>query len=95
MEWEYKGRLHLVNILMLSTYFYNQFNAQFLYSITICMLHYNPRYVSSINMPIFRGTNCIITAYVVVTLCKGLYSMPEESRLQSSLLSSGMLYCTV
>jgi hypothetical protein len=26
------------------------------------MLHYNPRHVSSINMPIFRTTNCIITA---------------------------------
>ena len=24
------------------------------------MLHYNPRHVSSINMPIFRRTNCII-----------------------------------
>ena len=26
------------------------------------MLHYNPRHVSSINMSIFRRTNCIITA---------------------------------
>ena len=25
------------------------------------MLHYNPLHVSSINMPIFRRTNCIIT----------------------------------
>ena len=33
-----------------STYFNHQLNAQFLYSITICMLHYNPRHVSSINM---------------------------------------------
>ena len=48
------------------------------------MLHYNPRHVSSINMPIFRGrTNCIITASGIVTLCKRLYSMPDESRLQS------------
>jgi hypothetical protein len=30
--------------------------------LTICMLHYNPPHVSSINMPIFRKTNCIITA---------------------------------
>ena len=56
------------------------FNAQFLYSLTICMLHYNPRHVSSINMPIFRRTNCIITASGIVTLCKRLYSMPDESR---------------
>ena len=42
------------------------------------MLHYNPRHVSSINMRIFRRTNCIITASGIVTL-----------RLQSSLLSSG------
>jgi hypothetical protein len=26
---------------------------KFFYSITICMLHYDPRHVSSINMPIF------------------------------------------
>ena len=58
------------------------------------MLLYNPRHVSSINMPIFRRTNFIITASGIVTLCKRIYSMPDESRLQSSLLSSGTLYCT-
>jgi hypothetical protein len=46
------------------------------------MLHYNPRHVSSINMLIFRRTNCIITASGIVTLCKRLCSMPDESRLQ-------------
>ena len=45
------------------------------------MLHYNPRHVSSINMPIFRRTNCIITAPGIVTLCIVQYSMPDESRL--------------
>ena len=59
------------------------------------MLHYNPRYVSSINMPIFRRTNCIITASGIVALCKRLHSMPDESNLQSTLLSSGILCCTV
>ena len=44
-------------------------------------------------MPVFRRTNCIITASGIVTLCKLLYSMPDESRI--CLLSSGMLYCTV
>jgi len=29
---------------------FTSFNAQFLYSLTICMLHYNPRHVSSINI---------------------------------------------
>jgi len=43
------------------------------------MLHYNPRHVSSINMPIFRRTNCIITASGIVTLFKRLYSVPDES----------------
>ena len=76
-------------------YFDNQLNAQLLYSITIFMLRYNPPHVSSINMPIFRRTDCIITASGIVTLCKRLYSMPDESRLQSTLLSSGILYCTV
>jgi len=68
---------------------FTNFNAQFLYSLTICMLHYNPRHVSRINMPIFRRKNYIITASGIVTLCKRLYNMPDESRLQSSLLSSG------
>ena len=54
------------------------------------MLYYNPRNVSSINIHIFRRTNCIITASGIVTLCRLLYSMQDESRL--SLLSSGILY---
>jgi predicted P-loop ATPase/GTPase len=57
---------------------FTNFNAQLLYSLTTCMLHYNPRHVSSINMPIFRRTNCIITASGIVTL-------PDESRLLCSL----------
>jgi len=32
-------------------------------------------------MPIFRRTYYITTASIIVTLCKGLYSMPDESRL--------------
>ena len=55
------------------------------------MLHYNPRHVSSISMPIFRRANCIITVSGIVTLCTVQYSMPDDS----SLLSSGILYCTV
>jgi hypothetical protein len=35
--------------------------------ILIYMLHYNPRHVSSINMPIFRRKNYFITASVIVT----------------------------
>ena len=31
-------------------------------------------------MHIFRRTNCIITASGIDTLCKRLYSMPDESR---------------
>ena len=61
---------------------FTNFNAQFLYSITICMLHYNPRYVSSINMPNFRRTNCIIIASGIVTLCSPLSSAILYSRLQ-------------
>jgi hypothetical protein len=74
---------------------FTNFNAQFLYYITIYMLHYNPRHVSSIIMPIFRRTNCIITASGIFTLCKRLCSMPDESRHLCSLLSSGILYSTV
>ena len=71
---------------------FTNFNAQVIYSLTTRMLHYNPRHVSSINMPIFRRTNCIITASGIITLCKWLFSMPDESRLFCILLSSGILY---
>jgi hypothetical protein len=54
------------------------------------MLHYYPRHVSSINMPIFRRKNCIHTASGIVTLCKRLHSTPVESRLCSQ-----PVYCDV
>ena len=49
------------------------------------MLHYNPRHVSSINMPIFRRTNCIITASGIASLCKRLYSMPFTSLIRHTV----------
>ena len=57
-----------------------------------CMLHYYPRHVSSINMPIFRRKNFIHAASGIVTLCKRLYSRPVESGLQNSSLSTSVLY---
>jgi hypothetical protein len=71
---------------------FTNFNAQFLYSLTICMLHYNPRHISSINVPIFRRTNCITTASGIVTLYTVQYSMPDENRLLCSPLSSSIVY---
>ena len=65
---------------------FTNFNAHFLYSLTICMLHYNPRHVSSINKSIFRRTNFIITASDIAILCTVQYSMPDESRLQSAVI---------
>jgi hypothetical protein len=55
------------------------------------MLHYNPRHVSSINMPIFRRTNCIITASGIVILWKRLYSMPDESGRASFIVHCNVL----
>ena len=55
-----------------------------------CMLHYYPRHVSSINMPIFRRTNCLHTASGIVALCKRLHSTPVDSRLLCSLLSTAV-----
>jgi len=55
------------------------------------MLHYYPRHVSSINMPIFRRKNYIHTASGIVALCERLHSTPVDSRLLSSLLSTGVL----
>ena len=87
-------RLPVITLsLVLLTCVIYQLNAQFLYSITIYILHYNSRHVSNITVLIFRRSNCIITASGIVSLCKRLYGMPDESRLLS--LSSGILYCTV
>ena len=61
---------------------------KFFCSITICTLHYDPRNVSSINTPIFRRINRINTASGIVTLCKWLYSVLDESRLSSGILYS-------
>ena len=57
----------------------------FLYSLTIFLLHYYPRHVSSINMPIFRRKNCIHTASGIFALCKRLHLKLVESGLQSAL----------
>ena len=51
-----------------------KFNAQFFYSLTICLLHYYPRHVSSIKMSIFRRKNCIHTASGIFALCRRLHS---------------------
>ena len=51
----------------------------FLYSLTICLLYYYPRHVSSINMPIYRRKNCIHTASGIFALCKRLHSTLVES----------------
>ena len=53
----------------------------FLYSLTIRLLHYYPRHVSNINMPIFRRKNCIHTASGIFALCKRLHSTLVESGL--------------
>ena len=57
----------------------------FLYSLTICLLRYYPRHISSINMPHFRRKNCIHTASGVFALCKRLHST----------LQSALNQCTV
>jgi len=51
------------------------------------MLHYNPQHVLSINMSIFRRTNCIITASGIITLCKWLYSTLVESRRSNCIIT--------
>ena len=61
----------------------------FLYSLTICLLHCYPRHVSSTNMPNFRRKNCIHTASGIFALCKRLHSTLVESGL--SPLSTNIL----
>ena len=64
----------------------------FLYSLTICLLHYYPRHVSSINMPIFRRKNCFHTASGIFALCKRLRSILVESRLLTSWVCTFHFY---
>ena len=45
------------------------------------MLHYDLQHVSSSTLLILRRTNCITTAYGIITLCKQPYSMQVESGL--------------
>ena len=56
------------------------------------MLHYYPRHVSSINMPIFRRKNCIHTASGIVAVYKQLHSTPVESRLCSQPVYCAAVY---
>ena len=73
----------LVSSLSVNSRTVCRLRAEFLYSITIYMLHYNPQHVSSCTLLIFRRKNCIITASGIIILCKRPYSMPVESGLQS------------
>jgi len=72
-----------------------QINAQFLYFITIYVLHYNPQHVSSSTLLIFRRTNCIIAASGIVTLCKQPYSMQVEGGMQSGILYGRLQRVTI
>ena len=92
IPWKTMQYEHLHMRRLVSNY---QLNAQFLYSITIYMLHYNPRHVSSSTMLIFKRTNCVITASGVVTLCKRPYSMPVESGMQSALNRHTVRHCAL
>ena len=77
---------------------FTNFNAQFLYSLTMCMLHYNPRHVSSINMPIFRRIN-LLSQHLVsslyvngCTVCRMRADCRAEAVIiQFVLLTIGML----
>ena len=64
----------------------------FLYSLTICLLHYYPRHVSSINMLIFRRKNCIHTASGIFAVYKRLDSTLVESGLRSQPLYCADVY---
>ena len=75
---------HSIDLFHLPTVMHNSF-----IQLTICMLHYNPRHVSSINMPIFRRTNYIITASGMSLSVKGFtVCLADESRLQSRAVCS-------
>jgi len=85
--WSYTGSCDIQNYK--NTFTNYQLNAQFLYSLTMCMLHYDTQHVSSSTLLILRRTNCITTASGIVILCKQPFSMQVESGLQSALFKEG------
>ena len=70
---------------------YFQLNAQFLYSITTYMLHYNPRHVSSSTTLIFRRSDCIITASGIVTLGRTVCQLKADCSPISTSIPYGRL----
>ena len=67
----------------------------FLYSLTICLLHYYPRHVSNINMPIFRRKNCIHAASVIFAICKRLHSTHVEDNSVTDILLMNKENCAL
>ena len=59
------------------------------------MLLYNPEHVSSSTLLILRRTNCIITASVIVTVCKWPYSMPVEGGPSTGILYGRLQRVTI
>jgi len=80
-----------IKVIAIWTFSNYQLNAQFLYSSTICMLHYDPQYVSSSTLLILRRTNCITTASGIVTVCKQPY--PQEDKLYYYSVCSPLSTC--
>jgi hypothetical protein len=79
------------SILMFFFFFYHSVDLFHLptlkhnfYSLTICMLHYSPRHISSMNMPIFRRTNCILYSHLQRV------TIPDAVIIQFVLLKMGM-----
>ena len=83
VTWRFSDRASLYRIV--SSY---QLNAQFLYSITIYMLHYNPQHVSSSTLLIFRRTNCIITATLNRHTVRPFTESDNTSLCNNTILSS-------
>ena len=59
-----------------------QFNAQFLYSITIYMSYHNPQQILSRTLLIIRRTNCITTSSGIFTLEIGERSYINHTKYQ-------------
>ena len=78
------GDLCMTTMLDLLAQSHSSLMHNFLYSLTICLLHYYPRHVSSINMPIFRRKNCIHTA-------SGIFSLELSERSYINIRSTVLL----
>jgi hypothetical protein len=64
---------------------FTNFNAQFLYSLTICMLHYNPRHVSRSTCP-SSGGQIVLSQHLVSLMSVQPFTESDDTRCRDNTI---------